>query len=40
VEALIDRARTAVLARSGVALELEIQILGESSARRSERGEE
>jgi len=32
VEALIDRARTAVLAHSGIALELEIQILGEEAA--------
>jgi UDP-N-acetylmuramate dehydrogenase len=31
VEALIDRARTEVLARAGIALELEIQILGEES---------
>jgi len=31
VEALIERARTAVLAHSGVVLDLEIQILGEAS---------
>jgi UDP-N-acetylmuramate dehydrogenase len=32
VEALIDHARAAVLARTGIALELEIQILGEETA--------